>query len=119
MLGERQREAGEKPTEEPAAVSPIVHALHEEPEGEEHEGPLSILPQHHAAEDSAALATERHDGPEQAEDRAGGADRERNTDPVRDDEPGDAGDREDHNQARGPVDLLDLRPELADPQDVE
>jgi len=68
---------------------------------------------------TAALATERHERPEQAEDRAGGADRGWNADPVRDDEPDDARDREDDDQARRPVQLLDLRAELADPEDVE
>src|SRR5437867_2443148 len=119
MLGEREREAGEKPAEEPAPVGPVVHTLHEEAEGKEHEGPLSVLAQHHPAEDTASLPTKGHDGPEQAEDGAGRANREGNADHVRDDEPGDARDREDDDEARGPVQLLDGGTELADPEDVE
>jgi len=37
--------------------------LHEESEYEQYEGPLSILAQYHAAEDTAALATDATNAP--------------------------------------------------------
>ena len=114
-------------SDEPAAMSEVVHTRHQQAEHEERRGIPDRLAPHQAAPAAAAVV---HESSQQAEHRRRGPHREAGSAQERQgrhrhvghraqQETADARDRVDDHHPRRAVDVRGRRPELPDPHHVE
>src|SRR5262249_41846060 len=118
-LAEREDETAEEAADEAAGVPDVVDAADQEAGHEHDHGPDPVLLEDQPPERPAPLAPEGDQRAEQAEDRAGRAQRQVRAPQARGEEARDPGHGVDDDEASGTEHRLDVGAESPEPEHVE